>query len=49
MPTEGFTNAAMQWGTDMEPEARAAYEFYRAEEVEQVAFATFDTACRRIT
>lgn len=21
-----FTNAAMQWGTDMEPEARAAYE-----------------------
>jgi len=27
--TEGFTNAAMQWGTDMEPVARSAYEFYR--------------------
>lgn len=37
-PTETFTNAAMQWGTDMEPEARAAYEYYRAEDVVQVAF-----------
>lgn len=27
--SEGFTNAAMQWGTDMEPEARVAYELYR--------------------
>ncbi|MCZ4089363.1 lambda exonuclease family protein [Sinorhizobium psoraleae] len=43
LPTEGFTNAAMQWGTDMEPEARAAYEFYRAEEVEQVAFVPHPT------
>jgi putative phage-type endonuclease len=24
---EGFTNAAMQWGNDTEPQARAAYEF----------------------
>ena len=24
---EGFTNSAMQWGTDTEPQARAAYEF----------------------
>jgi len=24
---EGFTNAAMQWGTDTEPQARSAYEF----------------------
>ena len=24
---EGFTSAAMQWGTDTEPQARAAYEF----------------------
>lgn len=24
---EGFTNAAMQWGTDIEPEARSAYQF----------------------
>lgn len=42
-PTEGFTNAAMQWGTDMEPEARSAYEYYRAEEVEQVAFVVHPT------
>lgn len=27
VPSEGFTNAAMQWGTDTEPHARAAYEF----------------------
>lgn len=26
-PAEGFTNAAMQWGTATEPFARAAYEF----------------------
>lgn len=25
-PTEGFTNAAMQWGTETEPKARQAYE-----------------------
>lgn len=35
---EGFTNAAMVWGTDMEPEARAAYEFYRNATVEEVGF-----------
>lgn len=27
VPTEGFTNAAMQWGIDHEDEARTAYEF----------------------
>jgi putative phage-type endonuclease len=26
-PAERFSNAAMQWGTEKEPEARAAYEF----------------------
>src|ERR1700679_1971183 len=26
-PAEKFTNAAMQWGTEKEPDARAAYEF----------------------
>lgn len=36
--TEGFTNAAMQHGTETEPEARCAYEFYQAAVVEQVAF-----------
>jgi putative phage-type endonuclease len=35
---EGFTNAAMQWGTDMEPEARIAYEFYRDATVAEIGF-----------
>lgn len=33
-----FTNAAMQWGTEKEPDARAAYEFRTDSEIEQVAF-----------
>lgn len=33
-----FTNAAMQWGTDKEPEARAAYEFRTDTEVVAVGF-----------
>lgn len=36
--TEGFTNAAMQWGTDQEPEARIAYEFYRDATVVEAGF-----------
>ena len=35
---ETFTNAAMQWGTDNEPEARLAYEFRTDVTVEQVGF-----------
>src|SRR5258708_2442794 len=35
---EGYTNAAMQWGTDKEPDARAAYEFHNDAEVVAVAF-----------
>ena len=35
---ERFTNAAMQWGTDVEPQARAAYEFMRDMTVEEVGF-----------
>lgn len=35
---ESYSNAAMQWGTDQEPEARLAYEFSTDTEVEQVAF-----------
>jgi putative phage-type endonuclease len=31
-----FTNAAMQWGTDKEPEAREAYEFLTGVFVDQV-------------
>lgn len=37
-PAEKFTNAAMQWGTDMEPQARAAYEFRTDAHVEQIGF-----------
>ena len=37
-PTEGFTNAAMQWGTDQEPFARAAYETAKGVMVEEVGF-----------
>lgn len=33
-----YTNAAMQWGTDMEPQARAAYEFRTDCDVAQVGF-----------
>jgi len=35
---ESYSNAAMQWGTDNEPDARLAYEFRTDNEVEQVAF-----------
>jgi putative phage-type endonuclease len=33
-----FSNAAMQWGTDQEPNAREAYEYQAGTFVEQVAF-----------
>lgn len=35
---EVFTNEAMRWGTDTEPFARAAYEFYRNADVTEVGF-----------
>lgn len=35
---ERFTNAAMNWGTEKEPDARAAYEFFRDATVDEVAF-----------
>lgn len=35
---ESYTNQAMQWGTEKEPEARAAYEFRSDKEVVEVAF-----------
>ena len=38
IPTESFTNAAMQWGTETEPEARIAYAFYANVDVEQIGF-----------
>lgn len=35
---ESFTNAAMQWGTEKEPDARAAYQFHFDQAVEEVGF-----------
>jgi len=35
---ESFTNAAMQWGTDMEPQARSTYEFFTNASVEETSF-----------
>lgn len=35
---EGFSNAAMQWGTEKEPDARAAYAFHVDVDVEEVGF-----------
>ena len=37
-PAEKYTNAAMAWGTEKEPDARAAYEFFRDAHVVDVAF-----------
>jgi putative phage-type endonuclease len=36
VPAEGYTNAAMQWGTATEPQARAAYEWHTGHTVEEV-------------
>lgn len=35
---ESYSNAAMQWGTDHEDEARIAYEFFSGNTVEEVGF-----------
>lgn len=40
---ESFTNAAMKHGTETEPEARAAYEFFTDREVQQVGFVVHPT------
>jgi putative phage-type endonuclease len=40
---ESYVNAAMQHGTDTEPEARRAYEFYQGVAVEEVAFVPHPT------
>lgn len=42
-PAQSFTNAAMQWGTETEPLARAAYEFFCDEEVVQVGLVPHPT------
>lgn len=38
VPVEGFKSDAMKWGTENEPDARAAYEFYRNETVVETGF-----------
>lgn len=38
LPTETFTNSAMQWGTDTEPQARGRYSLETFNPVEQVGF-----------
>lgn len=38
IPVQGYTNAAMLWGTQTEPEAREAYEMQTGELVDQVGF-----------
>jgi putative phage-type endonuclease len=40
---ESYTNAAMQWGTDQEPFARAAYEAAQGVMVEEVGFVPHPT------
>jgi putative phage-type endonuclease len=40
---ESYTNAAMQWGTDTEPFARAAYEAAQGVMVEEVGFVRHPT------
>lgn len=37
-PAEKFTNVAMQWGTEKEPDARAAYEFRTDATVTEIGF-----------
>lgn len=37
-PTESYSNSAMQWGTDTEPLARAAYEMATGSMVDEVGF-----------
>jgi putative phage-type endonuclease len=40
---DSFSNAAMQWGTDMEPEARVVYEFFTNATVEPASFVKHPT------
>lgn len=43
LPQESYSNAAMQWGTDQEPIARAEYEALRLVFVEEMGFAPHPT------
>ena len=37
-PQDTYTNAAMAWGSEQEPHARNAFEFYSGETVQEVGF-----------
>lgn len=43
VPTEGFTSASMQHGTDTEPQARAFYEMETGHDVAQIGFINHPT------
>lgn len=43
VPQEGYTNATMQWGTDNEPRARNAYEFFSNVSVVEAPFVQHPT------
>lgn len=43
VPSVDFVNSAMQWGTEKEPDARAAYAFLRDVDVVEVGFAPHPT------
>lgn len=43
VPKQGFSNAAMQWGTDTEPQARAMYEFMKGVTVVEDGFVRHPT------
>lgn len=43
VPAESYSNAAMQWGTEKEPDARAAYEFLTNTEVQEIGFVRHPT------
>lgn len=42
-PAESYVNAAMQWGSDTEPEARTAYEFRQNCDVAQIGLVPHPT------
>lgn len=37
-PRQGFTSAAMEWGTEQEPRARAMYSFHSGNQVVEIGF-----------
>lgn len=43
VPAEKYTNSAMQWGTEHEAQARAAYEFFESASVRTVGFVPHPT------